>query len=146
LHEVSPDKHISSINRLSVRASAQIDDVKFIRRDAINFYNITGQITYNNQGLAGVMLKGGGNCQPSDDNGNFQCSIHQDWFGSLVPEKDGYIFEPFSLVYENVASDQTANIIAKPVPTNDDEPILHWTRDMHSINGNGAVKLPGYWE
>ncbi|MBE9563032.1 MAG: PKD domain-containing protein, partial [Proteobacteria bacterium] len=146
LHEVFPDADMSAITRLSIRASGQIDDIKFISRDAISFYTISGNIALDGNTLSGVKLTGGGNCQPSDDNGNFQCSVPQDWFGSLVPKKDGYIFEPFSLVYENIASDQTANIIAKPIPTSDDEPILHWTRDMHPITGNGAVKLPNWFE
>jgi len=147
LKESFPDTEISPVVRLSLRAAAQFDDIKFISRDAIDFYAITGKITHNGQGLSGVVLSGGGNCQPSDSEGNFQCSVPENWFGTLVPQKDGYIFEPFSLVYQNVASEQTTqNIIAKPTPTSDDEPVLHWTRDMHPIIGNGAVKLPGWWE
>ncbi len=146
LHEVFPDADMSAITRLSIRSSGQIDDIKFISRDAINFYTISGNIALDGNALSGVKLTGGGNCQPSDDNGNFQCSVPQDWFGSLVPKKEDYIFEPFSLVYENIASDQTANIIAKPIPTSEDEPVLHWTRDMHPITGNGAVKLPNWFE
>jgi PKD repeat protein len=147
LKETFPDNEISPVVRLSLRAAAQFDDIKFISRDAIDFYAITGKITHNDQGLSGVVLKGGGNCQPSDNEGIFQCSVPQDWFGTLVPEKEGYIFEPFSLVYQNVSTAQMAqNIIAKPIPTSNDEPILHWTRDMHPIISNGAVKLPGWWE
>jgi len=146
LKAADPNLELLEVEHFQVRvhAKGRVDDIKLINREALNSHTMTGNITENGQGISGVSFAASGaNCQTSDSNGDFTCTVPEGWFGTLVPEKDGYLFEPFTRVYRELSTDMTAqHFTAKPIPTDDTQPIVHWTRDMHPIEGNGAVHLP----
>jgi Leucine-rich repeat (LRR) protein/sugar lactone lactonase YvrE len=146
LKAADPNLELLAVEHFQVRihAKGRVDDIQLLNREALNSYTMTGKITENDQGISGVSFAASGAvCQPSDNNGDFSCTVPAGWFGTLVPEKDGYLFEPFTRVYRELSTDMTAqHFTAKPIPTDDTQPIVHWTRDMHPIEGNGAVHLP----
>jgi hypothetical protein len=150
LKSAIPDATLEDVNYFVFRAGngGRIDDIKLINSDSINKVTIAGQVMHDGQAVSGVIFGNSGpDCQASDNNGDFTCTVPEGWFGTLVPEKDGYLFESFTRVYRELSKDMTAqNFTAKPIPTDDTQPILHWTRDMHPVEGNGAVHLPYLWE
>jgi Leucine-rich repeat (LRR) protein/sugar lactone lactonase YvrE len=144
-----PDANLHKIRYFNFRAGdgGRLDDIKLLNPDFVPSKTISGKITAEGQALNGVTFStSGAECQASDNNGDFTCIVPEGWFGTLVPEKDGYLFEPFTKVYRERSKDMTAqNFIAKPIPTDDMQPIVHWTRDMHPVEGNGAVHLPYFF-
>jgi Leucine-rich repeat (LRR) protein/sugar lactone lactonase YvrE len=108
LKTVVPDIELQEVKFVEVRTAGRVDDIKLLNRNAINFRTISGTITENGQGLSGVSFTiSGADCQTSDNHGDFQCTVPEGWFGTLVPEKSGYTFEPLTRVYKELAEDST---------------------------------------
>jgi len=52
----------------------------------------------------------------SDGNGNYSLTVTYNWSGIVTPSKTGYTFNPASITYTNVLTDQTGqNYVAPPI-------------------------------
>jgi hypothetical protein len=59
-----------------------------------------------NAGVAGVLMRGLPGDPVTDQNGRYSVKVERDWRGSVTPEKEGYVFEPSSMIYENLDGDR----------------------------------------
>ena len=89
----------------------------------------TAAITYTISGSAGVAgatltyTDGSTKTTTSDGSGNYTVTVPYDWSGSVTPSKTGYSFNPASLSYLNLRSNQTGqNFNASHTITG----IRHW--------------------
>ncbi|WP_295888562.1 S8 family serine peptidase [uncultured Thiohalocapsa sp.] len=60
--------------------------------------------------LAGVLIGAGSEtyCEETDANGLYSCIVPLGWSGTISPAESGYRFEPASLEYNQVTTDQSA--------------------------------------
>ena len=59
-----------------------------------------------NAGVGGVVMRGLPGDPITDQNGRYSVKVERDWRGSVTPEKEGYVFEPSSMIYENLDGDR----------------------------------------
>jgi len=72
-------------------------------------FTIGGAVTASGNALAGVNFAAtGASCTPSDGQGNYSCTVPQNWSGTITPTLSGYAFSPSSRTYSSVAANQTA--------------------------------------
>src|SRR4030042_117500 len=67
-------------------------------------------------GVPGVLMKGLPGNPVTDQNGIYSVKVERGWRGSVTPVKEGYIFGPPSMIYENLDGDRinddyTASVI-----------------------------------
>ncbi|GAG43386.1 unnamed protein product, partial [marine sediment metagenome] len=65
-------------------------------------YTITG-----NAGIDGATMTGLPSSPVSDAGGDYSDTVDYGWSGTVTPTKAGYTFDPNSITYSNVTSDQT---------------------------------------
>jgi hypothetical protein len=72
-------------------------------------YNISGVITLNGSGLAGVTVSAdnGGGSAASNESGEYSLEVPYDWTGTISPVLEGYLFTPEDYSFSNVMGDQT---------------------------------------
>lgn len=63
-------------------------------------FTISGQV-----GLEGVVMKGLPGDPITDTNGAYRASVESGWSGVVTPAKEGYVFEPPSMIYQGVKED-----------------------------------------
>jgi len=82
----------------------------------IMVYVIFGYVTEPdvNVPVEGVFIdaNNGGGSDTTDANGYYQLTVDYGWSGTVEPNKTGYAFEPNSIDYDNVTTDQNDNYIA----------------------------------
>jgi hypothetical protein len=71
-------------------------------------YTISGTVTLNSSGLAGVTLSGLPGNPVTNSSGAYSASVAHGWSGTATPALNGYTFTPVSRTYNNVTSDQIA--------------------------------------
>lgn len=105
---------------------SNIDNQNYITK--IITYTISGQA-----GIPGVQMKGLPGNPVTDKSGNYTCNVGYGWSGIVKPVKEGYTFDPPSLVYAGVMKDfKNQNYTA--------EPIILTISDMIMI---GGTPIPG---
>ncbi len=57
-------------------------------------FTISGHVTVDNGPLAGVQLKGFPNTVTTKPDGSYSVEVPYKWTGTVIPLKDGYVFEP----------------------------------------------------
>ena len=86
--------------------------------DGVVTYTISGTITIGNQPLSGVQLTGFSSSSVITDNaGQYVTEVPSGWSGEVTPVLGDYRFNPRSLFYQNVASDQTNQSFSARVVT-----------------------------
>jgi hypothetical protein len=72
-------------------------------------YSISGTVTANGTGLAGVTLAFSDNdgTTTTDDQGNYSHTVSYGWSGTVTPSKEDYSFTPENMAYTDITSDQT---------------------------------------
>ena len=83
---------------------------------AVFTYIISGTVTRDSNGLEGVELTGLPGPPVTDLNGEYAVEVPDGWDGTVIPEKEGYTFDPCFRDYSNVDANQpnqdyTAEII-----------------------------------
>jgi subtilisin family serine protease len=70
-------------------------------------YQIAGTISLNGNPFPGVSLSGNGDaeCLDTDSNGDYSCTVPDNWSGTLTPVAPGYSFSPANRSYSNVDTD-----------------------------------------
>ena len=68
---------------------------------------IAGTITFDGVGLRQVTVNVGGAAIATDDQGHYSIVLLEGWSGTITPSKAGYLFEPPSVTYINIMTDQT---------------------------------------
>ena len=64
-------------------------------------YTISGST-----GLPGVVMRGLPGDPVTDQKGRYSVTVARDWRGSVMPEKEGYVFNPHLMIYENLDGDR----------------------------------------
>ena len=72
-------------------------------------HTISGQITYNGSGLAGVVLEGLPGNPQTDATGHYSARVGNGWSGTVVPAFPGYNFNPTSTDFPAVSADQSTS-------------------------------------
>jgi hypothetical protein len=68
---------------------------------------ISGTVTCDAAGLAGVTISGLPSSPVTDGSGNYSdATVTSGWSGTAIPTKAGYTFEPNKIVYTNVTTNQ----------------------------------------
>ena len=81
-----------------------------LERKPLGDIRITGAITEDSSGLAGVSFDGSGlSCNSSDGSGAYSCFVVSGWSGTITPTKFGYIFTPTHIVHSNVTTHTSGN-------------------------------------
>jgi hypothetical protein len=78
-------------------------------RKPLQMFTISGTITENSNGLAGVSLVSDASCSVTDTNGDYSCTVVAGWSGSIVPVRPGYVFTPVSRSYTAVSTNYTSD-------------------------------------
>ena len=86
-------------------------------------FTISGRV-----GIGGVTMEGLPGDPVTDNNGYYTVTVDYEWTGTVTPTKEGYSFEPASMTYNNLISNQANNNYAPKIIT-------------YTISGK--VKLPG---
>jgi hypothetical protein len=75
---------------------------------SLSYHNISGKITCNGSGLAGVTLtfSNNGGTTSTGTGGNYSHAVPYGWSGTTAPGKPGYTFVPTSKTYNFVTTDQ----------------------------------------
>ncbi|HIE02594.1 MAG TPA: hypothetical protein EYP59_20305 [Thiotrichaceae bacterium] len=109
LKSVAPELELQYVEFLLVHTAGRVDNIQLLNHDAINFYTISGTITNNGQGISGKSLSNtGADCQLSDSQGNFTCTVPEGWYGSLTPENTNeHYFAPLTRAYSEVSENIT---------------------------------------
>ncbi|HCO95426.1 MAG TPA: hypothetical protein DIU00_16000 [Phycisphaerales bacterium] len=81
-----------------------------------------------NAGVGGVKMNGLPGNPVTDRNGFYTVTVNYGWSGTVTPAKEGYSFEPASMIYHNLISNQTNDNYAPKIIT-------------YTISGK--VELPG---
>ena len=79
-------------------------EITYISSTPPTTYTISGRVTYQGSGLAGVSMDGLGVFTDAD--GYYKGVVPNGWSGTVTPSKSGYNFNPPSISYSNVTSDQ----------------------------------------
>ena len=58
-------------------------------------------------GLSGVEIQGLPGNPVTDENGFYTATVEHGWSGRVIPVREGYTFEPASMIYRKVVSDRT---------------------------------------
>ncbi len=109
LKSIAPNLELQAVEHLKVRMAGRIDDIQLLNRNDVNFHTISGTITDNGKGVSGLSLSNSGaDCQPSDNEGHFSCTVPEGWFGTLTPENTNeHYFAPLTRTYSDVSEDIT---------------------------------------
>ena len=109
LKAAAPDLELLSVEHVQFNMVGRVDDIQLLNRNDVNFHTISGTITNNGQGVSGKSLSNtGADCQPSDNNGDFTCTVPEGWYGSLTPENTNeHYFAPLTRAYSEVSEDIT---------------------------------------
>ncbi len=81
----------------------------------LNTYTISGQVTTNSAGLAGVSVALSGaqsGATTTDANGNYSFTVNGGGNYTVTPANACYVFAPTSSSFNNLSSNQTANFTA----------------------------------
>jgi hypothetical protein len=70
-------------------------------------YTISGRVTYNGSGLAGVTLSGLPGSPLTNISGNYSAIVPRGWSGTVRPTLSGYRFSPVQRTYFNVTANKT---------------------------------------
>ncbi len=72
-------------------------------------YTISGSVTLSDGsgGLDGVTMKGLPNDPVTGIDGSYSATVEYGWGGRVIPQKDGYTFEPASKTYSKVTGNQS---------------------------------------
>jgi type II secretory pathway component GspD/PulD (secretin) len=76
----------------------------------VKTYTITGSV-----GQAGVRMSGLDGNPVSNENGRYTATVKHGWAGTVIPEKDGWQFDPPNKTFDAVTSSQTADFKASVV-------------------------------
>ena len=106
---------------------------------AMKTYTISGSVTLSDGsgGLSGVTMKGLPNDPVTGSDGTYSATVQYGWGGRVIPQKDGYTFEPKSKIYSKVTGDQSNEDYVATVKT---FAISGATTGMEGVVMNG---LPG---
>ncbi|MCG3136959.1 MAG: hypothetical protein HJJLKODD_00800 [Phycisphaerae bacterium] len=74
--------------------------------DCLESYLISGQVTLNGSGLAGVTLNGLPGNPQSSANGQYLAEVPADWSGVVMPQKNGFLFTPAQRTYSHTSGDR----------------------------------------
>ncbi|MEK8015937.1 MAG: LamG domain-containing protein, partial [Candidatus Parabeggiatoa sp.] len=109
LKSIAPHLELQAVEHLKVRMAGRIDDIQLLNRNDVNFHTISGTITDNGKGVSGLSLSNSGaDCQPSDNEGHFSCTVPEGWFGTLTPANTNeHYFAPLTRTYSDVSEDIT---------------------------------------
>jgi len=91
-------------------------------------YTISGSV-----GLSGVTMNGLPGAPISDEQGRYSVAVKRDWRGTVTPVKEGYTFEPNSMIYENLDGDRI----------NDNYTVKVITLTISGQAGVGGVAIQG---
>ncbi len=69
-------------------------------------YTISGTMRVDNGVLAGVVLQGFPEKVTSKPDGSYSVQVPYKWNGTIIPLKDGYVFEPGQMEYHETLMDQ----------------------------------------
>ena len=69
-------------------------------------YAISGQVTLDGSPLQGVLMSGLPGDPCTDGNGQYSTAVASGWSGTVTPTLPGFTFNPESIPYTNVTSDQ----------------------------------------
>ena len=78
---------------------------------SLTTYTVSGTVTTGGNPLSGVTLSATGTAScPATSNaqGQYSCTVPQNWSGTVTPSLSGYTFTPASRSYTSVAANQTA--------------------------------------
>lgn len=83
----------------------------------LNKYTISGYVTEldGNTPVEGVLIdanNNGGSTDTTDADGYYEVMVPYGWSGTTTPIKEGYTFEPNSILYNNVAADEANDYTA----------------------------------
>ena len=81
-------------------------------------FKITGQIlSPAGASLPAVTVTAdnGGEQGLTDPNGYYQLAVGYNWTGTIIPEKQDYIFEPNAVNFENVVADTVGNCMGRHI-------------------------------
>ena len=73
---------------------------------------VSGRVTSDGAGLAGVRIEGFPDVVSSDENGYYDAEVYYGWSGRITPSQAGYVFSPQEASFSAVTSDMTNNFEA----------------------------------
>jgi len=139
LKAVAPSLELLEIDTVKIRMAGRVDEIQLLNREAVNFQTLQGKITdEKGQSVSGLSLSNSGaDCQSSDSNGNFSCTVPEGWFGSLVVPEQTRVFAPIRRTYSEISENLTGqDFTAKPIHNG---LVGHWTFadcDVKDSSGN----------
>jgi RHS repeat-associated protein len=73
-------------------------------------YQVSGTVTVGGSPVAGATINAtnGVTCSPTNASGQYSCTAHSGWSGSVTPLLSGYVFTPASRSYTSTAGNATA--------------------------------------
>ncbi len=114
-----------------IYANVSSDQINQDYTPSVTMLTISG-----NTGLENVRMFGLPGNPYSDPQGDYSAQVTYGWSGAVTPTKDGYTFDPPSLVYDNITSDQLSQNYTPTINT-------------YTISGNTGIEgvtlngLPG---
>jgi RHS repeat-associated protein len=80
-------------------------------------YQVSGTVTAGGSPVVGATINAtnGVTCSPTNTAGQYSCTVHSGWSGSVAPILSGHIFTPASRAYTSIASNATTDDYAAAV-------------------------------
>jgi hypothetical protein len=85
-------------------------------------YTISGTVTYNGSGLAGVVLNDLPGSPITNALGQYAATVNSGWGGTGTPSKAGYSFTPSHHDYTNVSADQAGQNFTASASSSESDP------------------------
>ena len=105
-------------------------------------YTISGTVTVGSTALAGVTMAGLPHSPVTDVSGYYADAVPYGWSGTVTPTHSYYAFDPASLAYANVTSDQTGrNYSASLITTPQRQALIAF---FNATNGDGWTNKSGW--
>ena len=110
-------------------------------------YTISGSVTLSDGsgGLDGVTMKGLPNDPVTGIDGSYSATVEYGWGGRVIPQKDGYTFEPASKTYSKVTGNQSNEDYTATVKTFTISGTVDGMEDvvMNGLPGNPVTGMNG---
>ena len=120
---------------------ARSDQVQNFSASAIQLL-ITGTV-----GVPGVKMKGLPDDPVTGANGVYSVKVDYNWTGTVIPEKEGYEFEPVEVPYVNIITNQTSqNFNAKKLTYSISGTAGMAGVEMKGLPGNPYTNQNGFFE
>ncbi len=117
-------------------------DISVTANFALDTLTISGTVTAGGTGLAGVTMAGLPGDPVTDGSGAYEATVSAGWSGTVTPTHAYYTFDPASITYTDVASDQTAQDYDATLIATADRRALIALYD--STNGDGWANNSGW--